>query len=31
MKYDFTTIMNRHGKDAIAIDGVGVTRKTWTS
>ena len=23
MKYDFTTIMDRHGKDAIAIDGVG--------
>ena len=23
MKYDFTTIIDRHGKDAIAIDGVG--------
>lgn len=23
MKYDFTSIMDRHGKDAIAIDGVG--------
>ena len=23
MKYDFTTIMNRHGKDAIAVDAVG--------
>lgn len=23
MKYDFETIMNRHGKDAIAVDGVG--------
>ncbi len=22
MKYDFTTIMNRHGKDAIAVDGL---------
>lgn len=23
MKYDFTTIMDRHGKDAIALDGLG--------
>lgn len=23
MKYDFTSIMNRHGMDAIAVDGVG--------
>lgn len=23
MQYDFTTIMDRHGKDAIAIDGLG--------
>ena len=23
MKYDFTSIMDRHGKDAIAVDGVG--------
>lgn len=23
MKYDFTSIMNRHGKDAIAVDSVG--------
>ena len=23
MKYDFTTIMDRHGRDAIAIDGLG--------
>lgn len=23
MKYDFTTIMNRHGMDAIAVDGLG--------
>ena len=22
-KYDFTSIMERHGKDALAIDGVG--------
>ena len=27
MKYDFTTIMDRHGKDAIAIDGVGLPGK----
>ena len=27
MKYDFTTIMDRHGKDAIAIDGVGLLGK----
>ena len=25
MKYDFTSIMDRHGKDAIAVDGLG----TW--
>lgn len=24
MKYDFTSILDRHGKDAIAIDGVGM-------
>ena len=23
MKYDFTSIINRHGKDAIAVDGLG--------
>ena len=23
MKYDFTTIMDRHGRDAIAVDGLG--------
>ena len=23
MKYDFTSIMNRSGKDAIAVDGLG--------
>ena len=23
MKYDFTSVMNRHGKDAIAVDGLG--------
>lgn len=23
MKYDFTSIMNRHGKDAIAVDSIG--------
>ena len=22
MKYDFTSIMDRHGKDAIAVDGL---------
>lgn len=22
MKYDFTTIMDRHGMDAIAVDGL---------
>ena len=26
MKYDFTTVLNRHGKDALAVDGVGCTR-----
>ena len=25
MKYDFTSLMDRHGKDAIAVDGLG----TW--
>ena len=25
MKYDFTSIMDRHGKDAIAVDGLGPT------
>lgn len=24
MKYDFTSIIDRHGKDAIAVDGIGV-------
>ena len=24
MKYDFTSIMDRHGKDAIAVDGLGL-------
>lgn len=24
MKYDFTTIIDRHGKDAIAVDGLGM-------
>ncbi len=24
MKYDFTSIMDRHGKDAIAVDGLGM-------
>ena len=23
MKYDFTSIMDRHGKDAFAVDGLG--------
>ena len=23
MKYDFTSLMDRHGKDAIAVDGLG--------
>ncbi len=23
MKYDFTSIMDRHGKDAIAVDAIG--------
>lgn len=23
MKYDFTSIMDRHGKDALAVDGLG--------
>lgn len=23
MKYDFTGIMERHGKDSIAVDGLG--------
>ncbi|MDR4185559.1 aspartate aminotransferase, partial [Bacillus subtilis] len=23
MTYDFTTIMDRHGKDAVAVDGLG--------
>ena len=27
MKYDFTTIMDRHGKDAIAVDGIGTAGK----
>ena len=27
MKYDFTTIMDRHGKDAIAVDGIGTPGK----
>ena len=24
MKYDFTTIMDRHNKDALAVDGLGL-------
>lgn len=29
MKYDFTSIMDRHGKDATAIDGLGsIDRKS---
>ncbi len=24
MKYDFTSIMDRHGKDAIAVDALGL-------
>ena len=24
MKYDFTSILERHGKDAIAVDGLGI-------
>ena len=28
MKYDFTTIMDRRGKDAVAVDGIGV-KKEW--
>lgn len=24
MTYDFTSIMNRHGMDSIAVDGLGV-------
>jgi Bifunctional PLP-dependent enzyme with beta-cystathionase and maltose regulon repressor activities len=24
MKYDFTTIMDRHGKDALAVDDLGL-------
>mgnify|MGYP000980069844 CR=1 FL=1 len=27
MKYDFTTIMDRHGKDSIAVDGIGMAGK----
>ena len=23
MKYDFTSLIDRHGKDAIAVDGLG--------
>ena len=29
MKYDFTSIIDRHGKDAHAVDGIG--RKRWGS
>ena len=28
MKYDFTSIMDRHGKDAVAVDGIGI-KKEW--
>ena len=28
MKYDFTSIMDRHGKDAIALDGLGLSEMT---
>ena len=23
MKYDFTTVIDRHGKDSLALDGLG--------
>ena len=29
MKYDFTSIMNRHGKDAIAVDSIGQMNGFW--
>lgn len=29
MKYDFTTIMNRHGRDSIAVDGPGTLPGIW--
>ncbi|MCI5700617.1 MAG: aminotransferase class I/II-fold pyridoxal phosphate-dependent enzyme [Lachnospiraceae bacterium] len=29
MKYDFTTIMDRHGKDALAVDGLGMNPGSW--
>lgn len=29
MKYDFTTIMDRHGHDAIAVDGPGNIKEDW--
>ena len=31
MKYDFTTILDRHGKDAIAVDAVGAPGSAMTS
>lgn len=27
MKYDFTSIIDRHGKDSTAVEGIG--RKIW--
>ena len=30
MKYDFTTILDRHGKDAIAVDAVGVSGQRFS-
>ena len=27
MQYDFTSLMDRHGKDAIAVDGAMRTRR----
>ena len=30
MKYDFTTILDRHGKDAIAVDAVGATGQRFS-
>lgn len=29
MKYDFTTIMDRQGKDALAVDGLGENPGSW--
>ena len=30
MKYDFTTILDRHGKDAIAVDAVGASGQRFS-